>query len=67
MPRWWTSTMMKAGERKMKFLKTALAILLFLFVSVVAIYWFNLDTKLVKALEKPMTRHYDSLLRDHRL
>ena len=51
----------------MKLLKTALAILLFLFASVVSIYWFNLDTKLVKALEKPMTRHYDDLSRDHRL
>ena len=51
----------------MKFLKTALTILLLLFASVVSIYWFNLDTKLVKALEKPMTRHYDDLSRDHRL
>ena len=59
--------MMKAGEYMTKFLKTALAILLFLFVSLVAIYWFNLDTKLVKILEKPLMRHYDSLPRDHRL
>ena len=51
----------------MKFLKTALAILLLLFVSLAAIYWFNLDTRLVKALEKPMMRHYDDLSRDHRL
>ena len=51
----------------MKFLKTALVVLLLLFVSVVSIYWFNLDTKLVKALEKPVTRHYDDLPRDHRL
>ena len=58
---------MKAGECVMKFLKTALVVLLLLFVSVVSIYWFNLDTKLVKALEKPVTRHYDDLPRDHRL
>ena len=58
---------MKAGDCVIKFLKTALVVLLLLFVSVVAIYWFNLDTKLVKALEKPMTRHYDDLPRDHRL
>ena len=51
----------------MKLLKTALAILLLLFASIVSIYWFNLDTKLVKALEKPMMRHYDDLPRDHRL
>ena len=59
--------MTKAGDCVIKFLKTALVVLLLLFVSVVAIYWFNLDTKLVKALEKPMTRHYDDLPRDHKL
>ena len=64
---WWNLTTTKAGECVMKFLKTALAILLLLFASLVAIYWFNLDTKLVKALEKPLMRHYDSLPRDHRL
>lgn len=41
--------------------------LLILFFGVVAIYWFNLDTKLVKLLEKPMSEHYDRLPRDHRL
>ena len=51
----------------MKLLKTARAILLLLFASIVSIYWFNLDTRLVKALEKPMTRHYDDLPRDHML
>ena len=64
---WWNLTTTKAGKCVMKFLKTALAILLLLFASLVAIYWFNLDTKLVKALEKPLMRHYDSLPRDHRL
>lgn len=48
-------------------MKTVLAVLLFLFASVVAVYWFNLDTRLVKALEKPLMRHYDNLERDHRL
>ena len=48
-------------------MKTVLAVLLFLFASVVAAYWFNLDTRLVKALEKPLMRHYDNLERDHRL
>ena len=44
-----------------------LIILAALFALVVLIYWFNLDTKLVKALEKPMMKHYDKLRRDHRL
>ena len=30
-------------------------------------YWFNLDSKLVKAIEKPMMSHYDNMKRDHRL
>ena len=44
-----------------------LIVLAALFALVVLIYWFNLDTKLVKALEKPMMKHYDKLKRDHRL
>ena len=38
-----------------------------LFLFTVAAYWFNLDTKLVKALEKPMMKHYNNMPRDHRL
>ena len=48
------------------FLRLFLFVLL-LFSAVAAVYWFNLDTKLVKLLEEPMMRHYDSLPRDHRL
>ena len=44
-----------------------LIVLAALFALVVLIYWFNLDTKLVKLLEKPMMKHYDALKRDHRL
>ena len=51
----------------MKLLKTALTALFILFALIVTVYWFNLDTRLVKALEKPLTRHYDDLPRDHRL
>ena len=51
----------------MKILRTIAAVTVFLFVSLAVIYWFNLDTKLVKALEKPMMQHYDRLPRDHRL
>ena len=38
----------------------------FFFLTVV-IYWFNLDTKAVKLIEKPMMKHYDSMPRDNRL
>ena len=38
-----------------------------IFVLTLLIYWFNLDTKAVKALEKPMMKHYDNLKRDHKL
>ena len=44
-----------------------LIVLAALFALVVLIYWFNLDTKLVKLLEKPMMKHYDRIKRDHRL
>ena len=33
----------------------------------VVAYWFNLDSKAVKLLEKPMMKHYDNMKRDHRL
>ena len=51
----------------MKVLKTVPVVMLILFFFIAAVYWFNLDTRLVKALEKPMTRHYDDLPRDHKL
>ena len=51
----------------MKILKVVLFTALFLFLLIVSVYWFNLDTKLVKALEKPLMRHYDNLPRYHRL
>ena len=44
-----------------------LIVLAALFLLTVLIYWFNLDSKIVKALEKPMMKHYDSLERDHRM
>lgn len=31
------------------------------------IYWFNLDTKVVKLIEKPMKKHYDNIKRDRRI
>lgn len=51
----------------MKILLIILAVLLALFLLSVVIYWFNLDTKVVKLLEKPMMKHYDNMKRDHRL
>lgn len=51
----------------MKILLIVLAVLLALFLLTLVIYWFNLDTKVVKLLEKPMMKHYDNLKRDHRL
>ncbi len=59
----------KAGnkEKDMKVLLKLLAALFALFLGIVAIYWFNLDTKLVKAIEPFMTKHYDNLERDKRI
>ena len=51
----------------MKAIKKLLFVLLALFLLTVLVYWFNLDTKAIKLLEKPMMKHYDALKRDHRL
>ena len=51
----------------MKIIKTASIAAFSLFLFTVAAYWFNLDTKLVKALEKPMMNHYNTMPRDQRL
>ena len=42
-------------------------VLLALFLLTLLIYWFNLDTKLVKLLEKPLTKHYDNIKRDRHI
>ena len=51
----------------MKFIKRLCLAAGGFFAFTVIAYWFNLDTKLVKAIEKPMTKHYDNMQRDHRL
>lgn len=51
----------------MKIIKNLLVTFISLFLLTVVIYWFNLDTKLVKSLEGFMTNHYDNLERDKRL
>lgn len=38
-----------------------------LFLLTIIIYWLNLDTKIVKLLEKPMKRYYDSRKRDRKI
>lgn len=51
----------------MKIIKTTVVTAFSLFLFTVAAYWFNLDTKVVKLVEKPMMKHYDNMPRDHRL
>jgi hypothetical protein len=51
----------------MKAIKTLIGILTGFFLLTVVIYWFNLDTKAVKLIEKPMMAHYDKMPRDNRL
>ena len=68
MPHWWTLMMMKAGRGiTMKAIKILLTVMLAFLAVTVPVYWFNLDTKLVKLMEKPMMKHYDSMPRDNRL
>jgi len=51
----------------MKAIWIILIVLAALFLLTVIIYWFNLDTKAVKLLEKPMTKHYDNIKRDKKI
>ena len=51
----------------MKALKIILGAVTAFFVLTVVIYWFNLDTKAIKLIEKPMMKHYDNMPRDSRL
>ena len=52
----------------MKKIIKLMASIVFAFLAVtVPVYWFNLDTKVVKLLEKPMMKHYDNMERDNRL
>ena len=50
-----------------KALLIILIVLAALFLLTIIIYWFNLDTKIVKSIEKPMMKHYDNIKRDHKL
>ena len=51
----------------MKILLIIAIVIAVFFVLTMLVYWFNLDTKLVKLLEKPMMKHYDNLKRDRRI
>lgn len=51
----------------MKVLMIVAIIVLAFFGITFGIYWFNLDTKLVKAIFPAMTRHYDNMERDRKL
>ena len=51
----------------MKALKILIGAAAGFFGLTVIIYWFNLDTKAVKLIEKPLMQHYDNMPRDNRL
>jgi hypothetical protein len=44
-----------------------LAVVLALFVVTFAIYWFNLDMKLVRKVYDLLGKHYDNMKRDKKL
>lgn len=50
-----------------KVIKVFFAVTLGFLAVTVPVYWFNLDTKIVKLLEKPLMKHYDNMPRDNRL
>ena len=51
----------------MDFVKKLLAIVLGFFAVTFAIYWFNLDMKLIKRVYFALQKHYDSMKRDRKL
>ena len=51
----------------MKILFIIAVVIIVFFALTMIVYWFNLDTKLVKLLEKPMMKHYDNIKRDRRI
>ena len=51
----------------MNVLLIILAVLFALFVLTFAIYWFNLDMKLVRKVYDILQKHYDKMKRDKKL
>ena len=51
----------------MNILLTVLAVILIFFVVTFAIYWFNLDMKLVRVIYDWLQKHYDKMKRDKKL
>ena len=44
-----------------------LAVILALFIITFAIYWFNLDMKLIRFVYDKLQKHYDNMKRDKKL
>ena len=51
----------------MKILIILLAAVAAFFLITFGIYWFNLDSKLVRVISPAMTKHYDNLQRDRKI
>ena len=51
----------------MNIILTILAVILCFFVITFAIYWFNLDMKLVRVVYDFLQKHYDNMKRDKKL
>lgn len=51
----------------LKILLIIAIVLAVFFVLTFLLYWFNVDSKVIKTLEKPMTKHYDNIKRDRHI
>ena len=51
----------------MDIILTILAVIVALFLVTFAIYWFNLDMKLVRKVYDLLGKHYDNMKRDKKL
>lgn len=52
---------------KMDIILIILGVILALFLITFAIYWFNLDMKLVRVIYDCLQKHYDKMKRDKKL
>ena len=57
----------KVWQSKMEIFLIILGVIVGLFVITFAIYWFNLDMKLIRKVYDFLQKHYDKMKRDKRL
>ena len=60
-------TKANSNDKKMEIFLIILAVIVGLFLLTFAIYWFNLDMKLIRFVYDKLQKHYDNMKRDKKL